>query len=128
MLLYCTYCSAEKNYSETPTPAIELYKNERITDVYHKAKRTEVEFAILSGKFGIVEAQQPIAYYDHLLTAEEVDVHSELVASQLAEMGVSKVIFYTFSVRKDPNLEAYISCIQIATRKCGVTLEFKEIN
>jgi hypothetical protein len=128
MVLYCTYCSAEKNYSETPTPAIELYKNERITDVYHKAKQREVGFAILSGKFGIVEAQQPIAYYDHLLTAEEVDVHSELVATQLVEMGVSKVIFYTVSVRQDQNLEAYITCIHLATEKCGVNLELKEIN
>jgi hypothetical protein len=59
MVFYCTYCSAEKKYSDSSTPAIELYKSERIRNVYTKSKDDGAGFVILSGKYGLVEAQHP---------------------------------------------------------------------
>jgi hypothetical protein len=32
MIAYATYCSAQKNYSKKPAPAIELYDSDRISE------------------------------------------------------------------------------------------------
>lgn len=126
MLSYCTYCSAEKNTSETPLPAIERYRSSRILEVNEKAKHAGETFVILSGKYGILDAEQPIDHYDHLLIASEVEQHAMLVASQLKEKGITKLVFYTDSVLKDPNIQPYIDCISLATAKAGTTLEIIE--
>ncbi len=77
MTFYCTYCSAEKFYSETPIPAIELYNSERIKEIYDRAEEAREGFVILSGKYGLVKAYEKIDYYDHLLLPAEVEGHAK---------------------------------------------------
>lgn len=117
-----------KNYSKKPIPAIELYKSERINTVFNLAKNDEVNFVILSGKFGILDTQQKISYYDHLLKPSEVENHAKLVASQLKEKKLTQIIFYMGSVKHDKNLIPYIDCIKKASTKNGITIEFKELD
>ena len=73
MLAICTYCSAGKHNSETPLPAIDLYKSSRITKVFETAEKSNVTFLILSGKYGLIRANEEIGYYDHLLIPSEVE-------------------------------------------------------
>ena len=108
-------------------PAIERYESLRITGVYKKASEAGAGFVILSGKYGILDAQQPIAYYDHLLAASEVEKHAALVARQLKEKGITKLVFYTDSILKDPNVKPYIDCIKLGAAKGGVVLEIREL-
>jgi len=126
MLVYCTYCSAKKNYSEKLLPAIDLYKSERITKIFDSAETKGLNFVILSGKFGIVETHQKIDYYDHLLNASEVERHSELVASQLKEKKISQIVFFMSSIEHDKNIKPYADCILEASAKSGVSIEFRE--
>ena len=126
MLAYCTYCSAEKLHSEKELPAIDLYKSKRISDVYNSAKRDGQQFLILSGKYGIVDANQPIAYYDHLLTAEEVEEHTELVAEQLSAIRISEVVFFMSSLKHDALVKPYLDSISRACEKLEVSLVCKE--
>ncbi|MDB4656062.1 hypothetical protein OAE48_04355 [Flavobacteriales bacterium] len=128
MIAYCTYCSAEKDHSEISLPAISRYKSSRITKVYNSAITENVEFVILSGKYGIIDAHQNIDYYDHLLVPSEVDEHSELVTSQLKEMGITKLMFYAVSVLKDPNIQSYIDCIKLGAAKNGTAIEIREFS
>lgn len=128
MLAYCTYCSAEKNHSEFPLSAINRYKSSRITDIYTSANAASVKFVILSGKYGVINAHHKIDYYDHLLLPAEVEKHAELVASQLKEMGITKLVFYTVSVLTDPNIQPYIDCIKLGAAKNGTAIEVKEIS
>ena len=127
MIAYCTYCSAEKDHSKIPMSAINRYKSSRITEVYKSANEAGVKFVILSGKYGLVDAQQNIDYYDHLLLPSEVKEHSELVASQLKEMGITKLVFHTVSILADPNIQAYIDCVKIGSAKNGTSVEIQEI-
>ena len=127
MTYYCTYCSAEKNYSDVPIPAIDLYDSTRIKDIYAKAKEAGVGFVILSGKYGLVEPELRIAYYDHLLLPEEVEAHANRVAIQLKQLNATKLVFYTAPLNTDANLEAYVNCIRIAAKSAGVTFELIEI-
>ena len=48
MFAYCTYCSAEKKDTETPIPAVERYKSERIQTIFSLAKAQRIKFLILS--------------------------------------------------------------------------------
>ena len=127
MKAYCTYCSADKNYSDQPLSAISLYKSKRITEVSENAEKADIKFVILSGKYGIVDADEKIDYYDHLLIASEVEEHSELMATQLKEKNISHVVFFMQSVAIDKNIKAYADCILKASEKIGITIEFIEV-
>ena len=125
MLTYCTYCSAEKETSIIKVPAIERYKSSRITAVNTLAKNEGVNFIILSGKYGILDIEQEIDYYDHLLIASEVEKHVQLVSAQLREKKVSKIIFYMNSLARDQHLKPYLDCITLAAAMSSVQLEIK---
>jgi len=126
MLAYCTYCSAEKNHSEELLSAIDLYKSERITKVFNSAETKGRRFIILSGKLGIIEPHQKIDYYDHLLKPSEVEVHAELLASQLKEKKISHLVFYMGSIAHDKNIKPYADCILEASAKSGISIEFRD--
>lgn len=124
MRIYCTYCSAEKNSIAGNIPAIERYTDPRIKLVFDIAKRDGIKFMILSGRFGLLEANESIPRYDHLLEAEEVDGHARKIAEQLAALNASEVHFFTIGTEKDPKLINYHRCIEIACYLTRVTLHF----
>jgi len=127
MIAYCTYCSKEKNDSKTLLPVLERYKSKRISTVFNFAKAKGLKFVILSGKYGVLDVEQSIHYYNHLLSANEVEKHSDMVVSQLKAKKITKIIFYTNSIECDKNLKPYIDCISMASAKGEITLEIKEL-
>jgi len=120
MDVFCTYCSAHKRNELGQLPSIERYIDKRINDVYASATLLGLEFRILSGKYGLLKPEQPIEFYDHLLTENEVSEHSVLVAKQLAEHGITSVSFFSLSVVSDPNVICYQKCMQLAAAHAGV--------
>ena len=126
MLAFSTYCSANKKHSTSPIPAIELYKSQRIAIVYSLAEVENSRFVTLSGKYGLVDAQQEIEEYDHLLSASEVEHHSDIVASQIKEKNISEIIFFMNSIKNDHKLKPYLECIMKACDKTGINIEIKE--
>ncbi len=125
MLAYCTYCSAEKNLSEFPISAIDLYKSKRILEVFSNAETNNIRFIILSGKYGIISANEKIAYYDHLLIASEVESHADIIANQLKKLGISEIIFFSNFLEKDKNLKPYHDCIKLACLRSSIPLSIK---
>ncbi len=128
MKIYSTYCSAAKKHPTDLTNAIDLYQSNRIKWVYELAKTAQVRFLILSGKYGLLKPDDPIQYYDHLLQADEVSKHSELVADQIKQFEISEIVFYANSPEKDPNLLPYINCISIAAEKANATIDIRMID
>ncbi|MDG0974167.1 MAG: hypothetical protein P8O07_08420 [Crocinitomicaceae bacterium] len=125
MIIFCTYCSARKYRVDYPMPAIEVYRSERINHVHRAAQEANAECLILSGKYGLLSTADKIAYYDHLLKAEEVDAHAQLLVLQLQEKGVSKVIFWMNSIKRDHQLEPYLDCIELACKRALVPIEIR---
>lgn len=123
MLAFCTYCSADKYYSDTAVPAIELYKSTRINKVLEMANQSNATFLILSGKYGIVHANEVISYYDHLLTPSEIENHSDLIASQIKLKNITMIEFYMNSVGRDKNIQIYVDCISKACAKASIMLK-----
>src|SRR5579875_3610955 len=110
---FITYCSREKDHSPMLLPALQRYKSQRIRRVKAAADSQGVAFYILSGKFALLKAAEPIPYYDHLLTQLEVDQLAERVAGQLKREGLSKVIFFV-SAARTASVEPYEQTIRRA--------------
>ena len=127
MLVYLTYCSAQKNFSKKALPAIQLYDSERISKVFELAKSQNAKFVILSGKHGLLEAHQQINYYDHLLDQTEVESHAGVMASQIATKDISEIVFFSNSVQTDPNLLPYLRSIKRACEIAKITITIKAI-
>ena len=127
MLVYLTYCSAQKNFSKKALPAIQLYDSERISKVFELANSQNAKFVILSGKHGLVEAHQQINYYDHLLNQTEVEAHANVIASQITSKCISEIVFFTNPVETDPNLLPYLRSIKRACEIAKITITIKAI-
>lgn len=128
MTIFCTYCSAEKDASDVPLPAIRRYRSDRIARIYSAALAAGCGFFILSGKFGLVAANSPIPYYDHLLVASEVEVKAFRVAEQIKQHGITQIIFFTLPVAKDEKLASYHACLRLACLIASADLSFVEID
>jgi len=88
-------------------PAIERYISERIILVNQLAEKSGAEFKILSGKFGLLKADDKIPWYDHLLKMEEVEEMSKKVESQIKSF--DEIIFFTCkSDYVEPYLETMV--------------------
>lgn len=114
MIVFSTYCTVQKETSSSPLPAIKLYHSDRIQRIYQAAFVIGVPCYILSGKYGLIHAEQSIEYYDHQLIHEEVEEHATLVSKQLKEFGISELIFYSNTLKKDPTLQPYLNCVEQA--------------
>lgn len=125
LVIYATYCSAKKRETSTLLPAEEMYLSERIDLVQNISRKENHPFYILSGKYGFIHSKTIISYYDHLLTAQEVPRHIELVTSQLTAIAPDKIIFYHTSIQKDPLIIPYLETLRQACSANNILLEFR---
>ncbi|MGB1050899.1 MAG: DUF6884 domain-containing protein [Chitinophagales bacterium] len=126
MKIHATYCSAEKSSTPREIPAIERYTSRRIQWVNQRAQRHGEAFFILSGKYGLIKAEEEIDNYDYLLTSDALNEHTQLLSRQLSNLGIQRVTFFTRPVRIDPNISPYLKSIEKACRLSQVSLEIVE--
>lgn len=120
MKLVVTYCAGPKRKDSGPLPAVERYLSERISDLARTAGQS---FRILSGEFGLLETEEPIPWYDHLLAAGEVRELAVTVADQLLEVEASAVDYHTADPETFSPLRPYLQVMTDACRFAGVDLE-----
>jgi hypothetical protein len=89
-----TICSRHKHESSQLLPARERYTGEHIKKAEKIAKELALPLFILSGKFGLLSADEKIPYYDYYLEMSAVDNLTNVVAIQLKALGISEVDFY----------------------------------
>ena len=126
MKIHATYCSAEKSSAPGEIPAIERYTSRRIQWVNQRAQRHGEGFFILSGKHGLIKAEEAIAYYDYLLKSDALEEHIQLLSRQLSSLGIQTVMFFARPIRIDPNISPYLKSIEEACRLSQVSLEIIE--
>ena len=126
MNIHATYCSAEKSNAPGRIPAIERYKSRRIHWVNERAQKHGEAFFIVSGKHGLIKAEEEIAYYDYLLKSDALEEHVQLLSRQLSNLGIQRVMFFARPVRIDPNISPYLKSIEKACRLSQVSLEIVE--
>lgn len=123
-IIIATYCSKEKIETQEALPAVDLYISERINEVAKIAEEQNLPLYILSGKYGLIHANDLIEHYDHLLDHGDVREHAQLVAQQLEKAGVEKINFFTQTLESDPNVAAYWISIQEAVSATNCEVEF----
>lgn len=123
MKILCTYCSASKDPDKGLIPAFKRYISPRIIFVQEVAEKQDIHFCILSGKFGLVDWNQPLPWYDHLLLREEVPGLVEIVKNQLTSKNIHEVNYYTRDPKFDINLLPYINTIEKASQTIGVEMQ-----
>ncbi|MDX2034366.1 MAG: hypothetical protein SF339_27070 [Blastocatellia bacterium] len=128
MTVFCTYCSAEKETSTGPLPALERYRSDRIRRIHQAAQSAGCGFRILSGEYGLIDGQAPIPWYDHLLVADEVPAQAALLAGQLRQARISQLLFFTLPVSVDEKLAPYHEALRRACRETATPLSFVEID
>lgn len=119
MKLVITYCSRPKVKDPGGLPAIERYDSQRIRDI------AELEggfFLILSGEFALLEAEEYIPWYDHLLTQDEVQEMAVTVADQLLEYEPYEVEYHTADPETYPEVAPYLEVMEKACRFAGVPM------
>lgn len=128
MKILCSYCSADKNPDSGLMPAGERYRSERLGQLRRRGQALGVPLYILSGRFGLVAATDPIPWYDHLLTAAEADAVSRGVAGRLRELGVTDVEYHTADIALTPPVRPYLDAIRAACADAGVCLTVINLN
>ena len=127
MDVFCTYCSRNKNHQETPLPAIQRYESKRIENIFNAAKLINIGFVILSGEYGILEPDELIKDYDHLLKMDEVVDLSDKVSEQLIQKHITRLIYFSEALSKEA-LVPYYLCISTACMKASIPFFTVEIN
>jgi hypothetical protein len=122
--IVCTYCSASKDPDPGHLPAFRRYISNRIDHVHDIAEHRGAHFCILSGRFGLVDWDEAVPSYDHLLKREEVEDLAGKVSRQLQEKGVSSVEYVTLPAGDDPHAALYRVALQKACM--GTSIEYKE--
>ena len=112
--LYATYCSADKCTDERPLPAIRRYRSERIEKVASLAQKHAFRFGILSGSFGLMAPEDPLPWYDHLMTDVEVDAMTKRVAKTLTQWDITAVHWFSAPASMDPDVEPYAAVMRAA--------------
>jgi hypothetical protein len=117
-----TICSKEKNNTPGEIPAVERYLSSRIASVYERSRREGVPMLIFSGRYGLIDPQTPIPYYDHLLQAEEVEGFVAPTAEVLSAQGVTAVTFVA-RPREEAGWENYYRVIERACAQADISLK-----
>ena len=121
-----TCCSADKRRDAAPLPALERYVSDRIRVVSDLATSLGEDFRILSGLYGLLAGSDPIPYYDHLLTASEVEDHAARVADQLRELDSVRVVLHLRPPSVDPLTEPYRETMARACARAGIAFEIRD--
>lgn len=119
--IVCSICSREKSKDPKPLPARERYTGSHIKLVENIALEQRAQFFILSGKFGLLHAQERIEFYDFLLTEEGVSFLAARVLRQIVWLPfvVGEIQFYT---KDKPNWLPYKKVIEDAAAKTNTNL------
>ncbi|MGI5916931.1 MAG: hypothetical protein ACOX9A_10865 [Anaerolineae bacterium] len=127
MHIYCTYCSREKDSAPGNLPAVQRYRSARIATVAERARDAGVSLCILSGKYGLIPADHPIPWYDHLLQPEEVPALVETVTAQMAAAGITAVTWFERTSQDDGEIRPYRQTMEQACRVAGVRLASRQV-
>ncbi len=124
---FCTYCSAHKADDPGEIPAIRRYQSVRIEAVFSVARRLGVAFYILSGEFGLLPPEQPIPWYDHLLSPEEVSQLAGCLTEQISRFGLTGLVYFTQGLAREPMVVPYHDTLVAACGRARIPLVVVEL-
>ena len=117
----CTTCCKDKRTDEQPLPAIQRYRSARIDAIATLSKQLGKPLVILSGKYGLVDADQNIPWYDEILTTESLPHLMPIVCQQLVDLQISQLSFHAVA-KEVPGMGPYHEVLEQACARQGIPL------
>lgn len=117
-----TICCREKDRSAELLPAIRRYRSDRISRMAELAVHTDLPLVILSGLYGLIEAEEPIPYYDRLMSESDIPRIAALSAEFLKNRLAAGVVFCLPDPEIDPHVKPYLKSLEEACATAGVGL------
>jgi len=106
-------------------PALKRYLAPHIEYVYKQALISGNGFLIFSGKYGLLEADEPIPYYDKLLLRGDFEIMSRKIDGQYKKYAFEKLTFFHQDIKNDSKLIVYRDFIESFAVRNGIEAEFK---
>lgn len=125
MTLHITYCSKEKDRTREDLQAIERYDSTRIDRIKALAEEKDQDFAILSGKYGLIGPKEEIPFYDELLRERNIPQLITGVKNFLESHNIDKVIYHTKKVENER--KPYFKLVKNACEGLDIELEKRMI-
>ncbi|MDP8236219.1 MAG: hypothetical protein P9M08_07530 [Candidatus Erginobacter occultus] len=122
-IVLATICCREKDRAEGLIPAVRRYRSRRIGRIAELAGEIGLELAILSGLYGLIDAEEPIPYYDRLM--EEGDIARVTVVNReyLRRRKIDGVIFCLPDPAIDPHVKPYLKSMEASAAAAGCGLK-----
>jgi len=127
MRYYITTCCAEKRGDEGLLPAKERYQSERVRYVVSESERSNIPLLILSGKYGVLDANDPIPWYDKALMEKDVKGMIPKVVFQLNERDATEITLFA-RPRDTVGWGPYFKVIEKACEKLKICVEYKTVS
>lgn len=127
MTFLVTYCCRDKEPAPGPMPARDRYLSPRIQRAEEAARLVGWDFVILSGLHGLLGPGDDLAWYDHLLTLDQVEEHAVRCAGQLAGRRADAVVMLSRREAVDPGVGPYRVCLEQACSVAGIPFRLVEI-
>ncbi|MFQ5747645.1 MAG: hypothetical protein ACE5HF_10570, partial [Gemmatimonadota bacterium] len=122
----CTPCCKRKRRDPGSMPAARRYLSRRIRFVSRESRRLSVPFLILSGRFGLLDPDEGIPWYDERLTEGKVGALVPIVAGQLAARHVTAIAFYA-RPRPTEGWGPYYEVLERACRECRIPMRVESL-
>ncbi|NEP10318.1 MAG: hypothetical protein F6K14_08870 [Symploca sp. SIO2C1] len=122
----CTTCSKNKRKDKILLPATQRYISKRIKFVFNESRKLNKPFIILSGRYGLIDSEFKIPWYDQKLIPENVELLIPIVTKQLREKEVSKIMFYG-KPRTIPDWKPYYDALEQSCNQLGISITYKQV-
>ena len=122
MHLLLTTCTAHKRHDAGLLPATERYVDPRVDAAVALAARWKLPLVVFSGVYGLLDAAEPIPYYDHALQPDEVDGAATALAERLVAAGVARITAI-LEPRVVPGWAPYHDALEQGCQEAGVHLQ-----
>lgn len=119
MKIVCTICSKKKDEDEKLMPARLRYSAPHIQLTDKTATEAGLPFFILSGKYGLIEGEKEIPYYDYYLEEKAVDDLVKILIQQINDYGITEIDFYT---EEKESWLPYQNAIRKSSESTGILL------
>ncbi len=122
-IILATICCREKDQAEGLLPAVRRYRSRRIGRISELSGETGLPLAILSGLYGLIDAEEPIPYYDRLMGEGDIARVTAVNQEYLRRRKIEGVIFCLPDPAIDPHVKPYLKSMEAAAAAAGCGLK-----
>ena len=123
----CTTCCKDKKEDEGLLPATQRYLSERIEFVCSESRKLNKPFIILSGKYGFIDSDFEIPWYDQKLEPEDVEDFVPHLVEQLCRKEVSEITFYG-RPPTTPGWKPYYDALEQSCNQLTIPITYRQVD